>query len=39
MTDQGGAAKFRDRFTGGGVEWPTALYGALKAIDPVTGVL
>jgi alcohol dehydrogenase (cytochrome c) len=37
MTDQGGTAKFRDRFTGGGVEWPTALYGALKAIDPVTG--
>jgi alcohol dehydrogenase (cytochrome c) len=37
MTDQGGPAKYRDRFTGGGVEWPVALYGALKAIDPATG--
>jgi alcohol dehydrogenase (cytochrome c) len=37
MTDQGGTAKFRDRFTGGAVEWPVALYGALKAIDPATG--
>src|SRR5215475_8864293 len=37
MTDQGGTAKFRERFTGGGVEWPVALYGSLKAIDPVTG--
>ena len=37
MADQGGATKFRERFTGGGVEWPVALYGSLKAIDPVTG--
>ncbi len=37
MQDQGGTAKFRERFTGGGVEWPVALYGSLKAIDPVTG--
>jgi alcohol dehydrogenase (cytochrome c) len=37
MTDQGGEAKFRDRFTGGGAEWPVAMYGSLKAIDPVTG--
>jgi alcohol dehydrogenase (cytochrome c) len=37
MTDQGGATKFRDRFTGGGAEWPERLYGSLKAIDPVTG--
>jgi len=37
MQDQGGATKFRERFTGGGVEWPVALYGSLKAIDPVTG--
>ena len=37
MTDQGGTSKFRDRFTGGGAEWPVAMYGALKAVDPVTG--
>jgi alcohol dehydrogenase (cytochrome c) len=37
MEDQGGAAKFRERFTGGGVEWPERLYGSLKGIDPVTG--
>jgi alcohol dehydrogenase (cytochrome c) len=37
MTDQGGTAKFRERFTGGGAVWPVRLYGSLKAIDPVTG--
>jgi alcohol dehydrogenase (cytochrome c) len=37
MTDQGGTAKFRERFTGGGAVWPERLYGSLKAIDPVTG--
>ncbi|MBV9968986.1 MAG: PQQ-dependent dehydrogenase, methanol/ethanol family [Xanthobacteraceae bacterium] len=37
MEDQGGAAKFRERFTGGGAEWPERLYGSLKGIDPVTG--
>jgi alcohol dehydrogenase (cytochrome c) len=37
MADQGGTAKFRERFTGGGVVWPERLYGSLKAIDPVTG--
>jgi alcohol dehydrogenase (cytochrome c) len=37
MQDQGGPAKFRDRFTGGSPEWPVAMYGSLKAIDPVTG--
>jgi alcohol dehydrogenase (cytochrome c) len=37
MEDQGGAAKFRERFTGGGAEWPERAYGSLKAIDPVTG--
>jgi alcohol dehydrogenase (cytochrome c) len=37
MEDQGGAAKFRERFTGGGAEWPERTYGSLKAIDPVTG--
>ena len=37
MEDQGGAAKFRERFTGGGAEWPERTYGALKGIDPVTG--
>src|SRR5580704_8703434 len=37
MEDQSGATKFRERFTGGGAEWPVALYGSLKAVDPVTG--
>src|SRR5262249_19505633 len=37
MQDQGGATNFRERFTGGGVQWPDALYGGLKAVDPVTG--
>ena len=37
MTDQGGTAKFRERFTGGGAVWPERLYGSLKAVDPVTG--
>jgi alcohol dehydrogenase (cytochrome c) len=37
MEDQGGASKFRERFTGGGAEWPERLYGSLKGIDPVTG--
>jgi alcohol dehydrogenase (cytochrome c) len=35
--DQGGAVKPRDRFTGGGFKLVDRLYGALKAIDPVTG--
>jgi alcohol dehydrogenase (cytochrome c) len=37
LEDQGGETKFRSRFTGGGAEWPVALYGSLKAIDPATG--
>jgi alcohol dehydrogenase (cytochrome c) len=37
MEDQGGATKFRDRFTGGAPEWPERTYGSLKAIDPTTG--
>ncbi|HLK80071.1 MAG TPA: PQQ-dependent dehydrogenase, methanol/ethanol family [Xanthobacteraceae bacterium] len=37
MQDQSGPVKFRERFTGGAPEWPVALYGGLKAIDPVTG--
>ncbi len=37
MEDQGGEVKFRARFTGGAPEWPVAMYGSLKAIDPVTG--
>ena len=37
MTDQGGTAKVRERFTGGGAVWPERLYGSLKAVDPVTG--
>jgi alcohol dehydrogenase (cytochrome c) len=36
-TDQGGTLKERERFTGGGAEWPERLYGSLKAVDPVTG--
>ena len=35
--DQGGTVKPRDRFTGGGFKLVDRLYGALKAIDPVTG--
>ena len=37
MVDQGGTVKPRDRFTGGGTKNPERRYGALKAIDPVTG--
>ena len=37
MTDQGGTAKVRERFTGGGAVWPERLYGSLKAVDPVSG--
>jgi alcohol dehydrogenase (cytochrome c) len=37
MQDQAGSVKFRERFTGGAPEWPVALYGGLKAIDPITG--
>src|SRR5215470_6249481 len=37
MTDQGGTAKFRDRFTGGSPTTPDRLHGSLKAIDPTTG--
>jgi alcohol dehydrogenase (cytochrome c) len=35
--DQGGAVNPRDRFTGGGFRLVDHLYGALKAIDPITG--
>jgi alcohol dehydrogenase (cytochrome c) len=37
LTDQGGPAKFRDRFTGGSPVTPDRLHGSLKAVDPVTG--
>jgi alcohol dehydrogenase (cytochrome c) len=37
MEDQGGPAKWRERFTGGGPKTPDRLYGSLKAVDPVTG--
>jgi alcohol dehydrogenase (cytochrome c) len=37
MTDQGGTAKFRERFTGGAPVNPDRIHGALKAVDPVTG--
>jgi alcohol dehydrogenase (cytochrome c) len=37
MQDQGGPAKVRERFTGGGIKTPDRLYGSLKAVDPTTG--
>jgi alcohol dehydrogenase (cytochrome c) len=37
MEDQGGTAKWRERFTGGGPKTPDRLYGSLKALDPTTG--
>jgi alcohol dehydrogenase (cytochrome c) len=37
MEDQGGPSKARERFTGGSAKTVQRLYGALKAIDPVTG--
>jgi alcohol dehydrogenase (cytochrome c) len=38
FVDQGGTVKWRDRFTGGGSSpLREKRYGALKAIDPVTG--
>jgi alcohol dehydrogenase (cytochrome c) len=37
FTDQGGAVKPRDRFTGGPFKFDRRLYGALKAVDPTTG--
>ncbi len=37
FNDQGGAVKPRERFTGGSGFYPEPIYGALKAIDPVTG--
>jgi len=35
--DQGGTVNPRERFTGGGFKMVDRLYGALKAMDPVTG--
>jgi len=37
MEDQGGPAKWRERFTGGAPKTPDRLYGTLKAVDPTTG--
>jgi alcohol dehydrogenase (cytochrome c) len=37
LEDQGGPTKFRERFTGGSPVNPDRIYGALKAVDPVTG--
>ncbi len=37
MEDQGGTAKVRERFTGGGPKTSERLYGSLKAVDPATG--
>ena len=39
IADQGGAVKPRDRFTGGSGIYPEPIYGAIKAIDPITGDL
>ena len=39
FADQGGAVKPRDRFTGGSGIYPEPIYGAIKAIDPITGDL
>ena len=37
FVDQGGTVKPRDRFTGGSGIYPEPIYGAIKAIDPLTG--
>src|SRR5229473_872430 len=37
FVDQGGPMKPRERFAGGGPQWPERLYGSLKALDPTTG--
>ncbi len=37
MEDQGGTAKFRERFTGGGMRTPERLHGSIRAVDPATG--
>src|SRR5262249_53536316 len=37
MEDQGGPAKVRERFTGGGGRPTERLYGSIKAVDPATG--
>jgi alcohol dehydrogenase (cytochrome c) len=37
FADQGGTAKPRERFSGGGTKIKERLYGSLKAVDPVTG--
>jgi alcohol dehydrogenase (cytochrome c) len=35
--DQGGTAKVRERFTGGGIARSMPITGSVKALDPVTG--
>ena len=37
FVDQGGTAKPRERFSGGGTKIQERLYGSLKAVDPTTG--
>jgi alcohol dehydrogenase (cytochrome c) len=37
MEDQGGAAKARERFTGGSIRTPERLHGSIRAVDPATG--
>jgi alcohol dehydrogenase (cytochrome c) len=37
FADRGGSVKPRDRFTGGGYKLTERMYGALKAVDPVSG--
>jgi alcohol dehydrogenase (cytochrome c) len=37
FADQGGTVKARERFSGGATKMNERLYGALKAVDPITG--
>src|SRR6516225_2951778 len=39
MEDQGGTAKVRERFTGGGLRTPDRLHGSIRAVDPTSGEL
>jgi alcohol dehydrogenase (cytochrome c) len=37
MEDQGGPAKFRERFTGGAQKTSERLHGSIRAVDPTSG--
>jgi alcohol dehydrogenase (cytochrome c) len=39
LEDQGGPAKFRERFTGGGQKTTERLHGSIRAVDPASGVI